>query len=213
MKNKDYIKKILAVFFICCFFVITPIYAFSPSSSNIYQGIDVSNWQGNIDFEGVKANGIDVVYIKASEGNGYIDPLFEQNYNEAKANGLFVGAYHYLTARNEEEAVQQANFFASVLSEKQIDCKLAMDFESFGGLNNTEINQISIAFLRQLQSATGKEAVVYSDTFNATNTFSGEVTTYPLWVAQYGVENPTPNGNWETWVRFPVYRRRGSFGN
>ena len=82
---------------------------------------------------------------------------------------------------------------------KQPDCKLAMDFESFGSLNNEEINQISIAFLQRLQEVTGKEVIVYSDEYNANNTFNISVAYYALWVAQYEVEDPTVDNNWEFW--------------
>lgn len=95
-------KKNFLIFFILIInlFIITPSYAFSPSSNTIYQGIDVSRWQGNIDFSRVKASGISVVYIKSSEGKSYIDPYFEKNYANATANGLKVGFYHYVTARS-----------------------------------------------------------------------------------------------------------------
>ncbi len=195
--------RIIIISIIFSFYILMiPCFALSPSSDEIFQGIDVSNWQGEINFEGVKNEGIDIVYIKASEGANYIDPLFENNYIKAKENGLFVGVYHYLTATNEESAKKQANFFASLLSGKEIDCKLAMDFESFGNLSREEINIVAITFLQELQRVTGKEVVVYSDTSNATNTFFGEITNYPLWVAEYGVNAPSPNGNWETWVGF-----------
>ena len=126
-------------------------FAFGPSSNNIYQGIDVSSWQGNIDFRAVKNSGIDIVYIKSSEGSNYIDPYFEQNYRNAKENGLKVGFYHYVTARSVEQARIQANFFARVISGKQPDCRLAMDFESFGNLSVAEINEISKAFLETVK--------------------------------------------------------------
>ena len=76
------LSKILIVFLLSIFlfgnlFITT--FAFGPSSNNIYQGIDVSSWQGNIDFRAVKNSGIDIVYIKSSEGSSYIDPYFEQN--------------------------------------------------------------------------------------------------------------------------------------
>lgn len=82
---------------------------------------------------------------------------------------------------------------------KNPDCKLAMDFESFGSLNNEEINQIAIAFLQRLQEVTGKEVIVYSDEYNANNTFNISVAYYALWVAQYEVEEPTVDNNWEFW--------------
>lgn len=179
---------------------IIPVHAFGPSSGSLYRGIDVSVYQGNIDYGAVKNAGIQVVYIKASEGSSFIDPYFEQNYQNAKANGLSVGVYHYLTARSTEEAQLQAQFFVSLLSGKSIDCKPAMDFESFGYLTIEEINQIAITFLNTVRESSGKEPIVYSDTSNATNVFRGEVTNFPLWVAQYEVDFPTENGNWESWV-------------
>ena len=86
-------------------------YALTASSNNQYLGIDVSNWQGYIDYSQVKASGVEVVYIKASEGTTFKDPYFEYNYENAKANGLKVGFYHFLTATNERRSKRTSNFF------------------------------------------------------------------------------------------------------
>lgn len=201
MKN---IKKIIISFLVVVtmpmYILIAPVYAFGPSSSNIYDGIDVSGWQGNIDYSEVASSGIEIVYMKASEGTSFVDPYFNQNYTNAKANGLKVGFYHYLTARSNSEAVAQANFFVSTISGMIPDCRLAMDFESFGSLSTEEINEIGLTFMQTVESLSGKEMVIYSDTSNASNIFGGGLTNYPLWVAQYEVEEPTPNGNWDSWV-------------
>ena len=201
MKN---IKKIIISFLVVVtmpmYILIAPVYAFGPSSSNIYDGIDVSGWQGNIDYSEVASSGIEIVYMKASEGTSFVDPYFNQNYTNAKANGLKVGFYHYLTARSNSEAVAQANFFVSTISGMIPDCRLAMDFESFGSLSAEEINEIGLTFMQTVESLSGKEMVIYSDTSNASNIFGGGLTNYPLWVAQYEVEEPTPNGNWDSWV-------------
>ncbi len=124
-------------------------YALSPSNNEIYEGIDVSAYQGYIDYEKVKAYGIEIVYIKSSEGTTEEDPFFRTNYNNAKENGLKIGFYHFIRARNEEEAIREAEFFANVIKGTNPDCRLAMDFEVFGDLNREEINKISIAFLRK----------------------------------------------------------------
>lgn len=182
--------------------------AFGPSSDKIYKGIDVSEWQGNINFKKVKEDGIEIVYIRAGQGFSYEDEKFERNYKEAKKYGLKVGAYHYVTARTEDEARRQAKFFVSLVSGKQIDAKLAMDFEYFPNLSKSEINKVSIAFLKEVEQLSGKEAIVYSDAYNADNTFEGEVTKYPLWIAQYEVEKPQNNGNWKYWEGFQ-YTDRG----
>ena len=201
MKNiKKMIISFLVVVTMPMYILIAPVYAFGPSSSNIYDGIDVSGWQGNIDYSEVASSGIEIVYMKASEGTSFVDPYFNQNYTNAKANGLKVGFYHYLTARSNSEAVEQANFFVSTISGMIPDCRLAMDFESFGSLSTEEINEIGLTFMQTVESLSGKKMVIYSDTSNASNIFGGGLTNYPLWVAQYEVEEPTPNGNWDSWV-------------
>lgn len=201
MKNiRKMIISFLVVVTMPMYILIAPVYAFGPSSSNIYDGIDVSGWQGNIDYSEVASSGIEIVYMKASEGTSFVDPYFNQNYTNAKANGLKVGFYHYLTARSNSEAVAEANFFVSTISGMSPDCRLAMDFESFGNLSAEEINEIGLTFMQTVESLSGKEMVIYSDTSNASNIFGGGLTNYPLWVAQYEVEEPTPNGNWDSWV-------------
>ena len=66
----------------------------------------------------MKNAGIQIVYIKASEGTTFKDPYLEQNYINAKANGLKIGFYHYLTATSVEGARRQAEFFTSVIAGK-----------------------------------------------------------------------------------------------
>lgn len=195
------------------YILIAPVYAFGPSNPTLYEGIDVSGWQGNIDFAQVKNDGIEIVYMKASEGSSFVDPYFNQNYTNAKKNGLKVGFYHYLTARSVEEAVEEARFFVATISGKTPDCKLAMDFESFGNLSISEINQIGITFVKTVKNLSKKEVTIYSDTSNASSVFEGELTNYTLWVAQYEVEKPTPNGNWNTWGRMAIYRFRRNSRN
>lgn len=188
-------------FILVCVFC-TKVLAFPPSSSTIYYGIDVSEWQGEINWEEVKNSGIEIVYIRASEGNNYIDPDAIRNYNGAKENGIKVGFYHYLTATNEGEAVEQARFFVSIIKGLSVDCRLAMDFESFDGLDRSEINAISATFLEEVERLSGKEVIIYSDAYNSANTFSKALASkYPIWVADYGVEKPG-NGNWKFWDGF-----------
>ena len=105
-----------------------------------------------------------------------------------------------MTARSIEEAVEQARFFVATVSGKTPDCRLAMDFESFGDLTIEQINEIGITFIKTVENLSKKEVIIYSDTNNAINVFDGELTNYPLWVAQYEVEEPTPNGKWNSWT-------------
>ena len=203
MKNKHILKNVfLIIIFSLLFTTSIPLftYAFGPSSNQIYQGIDISSYQRNVNFSAVKNSGIDIVYIKSSEGTTYINPYFESSYSNAKANGLKVGFYHYVRARTINQAINEANFFARVVSGKQADCKLAMDFENFGNLSINQINDISKAFLETLENATNSQPIIYSNAFSARTIFSQELTKYPLWVANYGVSTPGSNGKWDTWV-------------
>ncbi len=197
MKRKVFIGIVLVLFLLP-----TAVFATVASSNNIYNGMDVSNWQGYINYAEVKQNNIDIVYIKATQGDNIIDPYFKINYENAKENGLKIGFYHFLTAVNEEQAIKQAEFFGAVISNTSPDCKLAMDFEQFGNLSNEQINNISMAFLEKVKDITGKEVIIYSDAYDAANVFGGElVTKYPLWIAEYGVENPKQS-NWQYWEGF-----------
>lgn len=191
-----------SVMVIMLFTIPISVFALSPSSNDISKGIDVSEWQGNIDFRKVKDSGIEVVYIRVGQGFSYEDSKFEENYKNAKDNGLKIGFYHYVTARTTEDAKTQAKFFASLISNKQIDCKLAMDYEYFGNLSDSQINSVALAYIKELERVTGKEVVVYSNTYNAKYTFSKEIAQYPLWVAQYGLTEPQDNGKWSSWEGF-----------
>ena len=209
MKKRFIILLVFIVTMLFQFYILVlPSFAFSPSGDTIYEGIDVSSWQGEIDFSQVKASGIEVVYIKSSEGFRSVDSYFEQNYTNAKNAGLKVGFYHYVTARSVEDAVRQANFFVSTISGKNPDCKLAMDFESFGSLGREEINQIALTFMQTVKNVSGKDVIIYSDEYNANSTFESNLATYPLWVAQYEVSEPTVREHWSNWAGWQ-YTDRG----
>ena len=149
-----------------CFLAI-PVMAFGPSSDVIYDGIDVSRYQGDIDFERVAASGVEMVYIRSSASGDYVDPYFRQNYERAKAAGLKIGFYHAMSARNETEAVQEARFFVQTISGTQPDCKLAMDFGAASSLSASQRNSIARAFLEETERLSGLKTVIYSSAYTA----------------------------------------------
>lgn len=208
---KRIVKVIFCVYIITNFLIIFQpnIYAIEPAGS-VYEGIDVSGWQGEIDFLQVKNSGIDFVYIKSSEGQNTVDSYFRRNYEEARSNGLNIGFYHYVRARTTEEARLEAEHFANTIAGTVPTCKLAMDFENFGNLSTSEVNEISKVFLERVQELTNKEIIIYSNTSSARSIFSQELANeYPLWVAQYYVSNPSDNGKWSVWEGFQ-YTDRGT---
>ena len=201
MKKKLKILLLIAIFVFSL--QINHTYALTPASNLSYQGIDVSNWQGYINYAQVKDAGIQIVYIKASQGTNIKDAYFDINYENAKANGLQVGFYHYLTATNTREAQEQANFFVSVISGKTPDCKLVLDYETFSGVGRAEINNIARTFMERVQQLTNKEVILYSDLSNARSTFDASLANdYELWIAYYGNRNNLINieTSWNTYI-------------
>ena len=198
------------------FAALVPARAIPPSGGRQYRGIDISEFQGEIDFEEVRRSGIEAVYIRVGAGE-YTDEYFAENYERAKAAGLKIGFYHYVTARSVEEGRRQARFFASLAAGREPDMRLAMDFEYFGSLSVSQINAISEAYLDELTALTRREAVIYSDLSNARNIFSRALAEKsPLWAAQYGADEPSANGKWREWVGFQYTdegRVGGIYGN
>ena len=198
------------------FAALVPARAIPPSGGRQYRGIDISEFQGEIDFEEVRRSGIEAVYIRVGAGE-YTDEYFAENYERAKAAGLKIGFYHYVTARSVDEGRRQARFFASLAAGREPDMRLAMDFEYFGSLSVSQINAISEAYLDELTALTRREAVIYSDLSNARNIFSRALAEkYPLWAAQYGADDPSANGKWREWVGFQYTdegRVGGIYGN
>lgn len=220
MNIKRRLTGAAAVFLACIaalvFAALVPARAIPPSGGRQYRGIDISEFQGEIDFEEVRRSGIEAVYIRVGAGE-YTDEYFAENYERAKAAGLKIGFYHYVTARSVDEGRRQARFFASLAAGREPDMRLAMDFEYFGSLSVSQINAISEAYLDELTALTKQEAVIYSNLSNARNIFSRALAEkYPLWAAQYGADEPSANGKWREWVGFQYTdegRVGGIYGN
>lgn len=164
------------------------------------QGIDVSHWAGKINFRRVKKSGIRIVYIKATQGTDYVDPDFERNYRDAHREELNIGFYHYVTARNVNEAAEEARFFVSRIRDKVQHARAAMDFETFGSLTTAEIREISLRFLKTLERELRYLPIIYSDASNASTHFADQhLVKYPLWIADYGVSHPVMENPWHRW--------------
>ena len=171
-------------------------------SDDTIAGIDVSKWQGEIDFNQVAASGVEIVYIRACYGSSTVDEYFESNYAKARAAGLKIGFYHYITATNETSAIAQARFFYSLISDKKYDCRPAMDFEFFGFLSKNRINDIARTYLSTLQNLTGTPPLLYSDINDVNTIWDASLSVYPLWAADYNAGSNTDTGFWQKWSGF-----------
>ncbi len=175
---------------------------FPPTSTPTLSGIDVSAWQGEIDWNAVRKSGVEIAMLRASEGETVVDSTFERNYSGAKASGVAVGFYHFMTADTVAGAQRQADFFAQVIDGKDADCLLALDVGDAVSLSDEELTAVSLAFLSRVEARTGLRAMLYADAWAARARFGAALAQYPIWVANYGVSLPEANGKWASWVGF-----------
>lgn len=180
------------------FILVIPVLA----QAEIIDGIDVSEWQGEINFEDVRNDGIESIYIRAGEGVDYRDRYFERNYEAAKNAGLKIGFYHYVTAVNKEEAIEQADFFYSLISGKEYDMRAAMDYEFFGNLGKDAINIVARAYIDRLWERLGYRPAVYSDLSNINTLWDSYLADFPLWAADYSVDELGETRAWSNWAGF-----------
>lgn len=199
--NKMIICKWIVI--LSLFFSIISISLPTDAAQTIAQGIDISMWQGTVDFEEVKKDGVSIVYIRAGYGENTEDSCFENNYQKAKKAELEIGFYYYVTAENKEEAVTQAHFFAQLMDGKEYTCRPAMDFETYGSLSKTQINEIALTFLTELQKSTKVVPMVYSDSYATETIWEESLKEYPLWVADYSASSTkVKTGIWDNWSGF-----------
>ncbi|WP_196000181.1 LysM peptidoglycan-binding domain-containing protein [Clostridium sp. 1001271B_151109_B4] len=161
-----------------------------------YKGIDISNWQGSIDFSQVKNSGTQIVYILASQGNYFIDSYLQEFYNGAISNGLLVGFYHFFDPAVSVES--QAEYFINAIKGLTSNCKLVLDLEKAGSYGASELSKLAVEFLEKVKELTDTEVAIYTYvSFANNNIVSGYgLENYPLWIAEYGVNSPQGNPIW-----------------
>lgn len=150
------------------------------------KGIDVSGYQGEIDFKKVKDSGVEFVIVKAGYSSSTV-PTWERNFANAKNNGLKVGAYWYSYAKTIEQGVAEARAFIAALKGKQLDFPVYMDLEERSQFDKGKefCTELVKAFCGELTSA-GYYAGVYSTTYWYTNYVEESVReAYPAWIADY----------------------------
>lgn len=157
--------------------------------------IDVSTWQGNIDWSKVKADGVQGAIIRAGFGNvaSQKDNKFERNYTNAKAVGMPIGAYWYSYATSVADAKKEAEVCLSILKGKQFEYPIYYDLEdpSMTGCGKSVLTQIATTFCETLENA-GYYVGIYSNPNWLKNYLDyNTVKKYTLWLAHWGVSEPS----------------------
>lgn len=150
----------------------------------IYNGIDVSSYQGSINFDKVKAGGVDVVIIKAGEAYSK-HGKFETYYNNARAAGMKIGAYWYSHATNTAEAIKEADACASAIAGKMFEYPIYLDVEEIETFESGKTSDIIAAFIERIKTK-GFFGGFYCSTY-FTNTYINSTVRnkYPAWIADY----------------------------
>ena len=178
---------------------------FNPNKYRLVfqQGADLSKFNRYVDMRLAKKNGMDFVILKAGSGYSGEDPKFQQNYNNAKAAGLNVGAYWYSYAVNVEEAKEEAVRYLKILGKKQFEYPVYLDFEdpSQRKIPKETKTDMAIAFMSILEK-NGFYTGLYSSGSWINNQFERErLKDYDIWIAHWHVTNPncyTPDyGMWQ----------------
>ncbi|WP_334077359.1 glycoside hydrolase family 25 protein [Paenibacillus sanfengchensis] len=165
------------------------------------RGVDVSHWQGEVDWPQVKAAGISFAFIKATQGTAWVDPKFRGNAAGAHKAGLLTGPYHFVDAVSPEAARKQAQHFVRTLQGVGTPFTLppVMDYENNpAGLSRPQINQIARAFLSEVERLIGIRPIIYTGNAFAQQ-FDETLQSYPLWIARYSSAAPYDVPAWKKW--------------
>ncbi|MBR4947683.1 MAG: DUF5011 domain-containing protein [Clostridiales bacterium] len=180
---------------------------------DIAYGIDVSRYQGDIDFNKVKAAGCEFVYLRAMiYNNGELgeDRKFEEYYVDAKAAGLKIGVYYYSTDCNLEELHEHCNELLKVLADKEIDLPVAFDWESWSHFQKYKMSIVDINNLfyefAGIMTENGYGTILYASKYYLEIIW--EPADYDVWLAHY-VKETSYEGDYTMWQTGSIGRIDG----
>ncbi len=170
-------------------------------------GIDVSKWNGNIDWNAVKNSGVSYVIIRcgfrgSTQGALIEDAMFRKNIEGARAAGLNVGVYFYTQAVNEVEAVEEASMVLALVQKYRISYPIFIDTEASGGradrISKETRTAVCRAFCETIRNAGYTPGIYASKSWFTDKLNMSSLSAYKIWVAQYAAK-PTYTGRYDLW--------------
>jgi GH25 family lysozyme M1 (1,4-beta-N-acetylmuramidase) len=172
----------------------------TSTTSGYHEGIDVSHWQGNIDWPQVRAAGKKFVIAKSTEGIGFKDSSYERNKAGAMGQGLKFGAYHF--ARPSNDPIREADWFVNNSGYQRGMIVPTLDLELTGGRSATGLTNWTKAWLQRVYERLGVRAMIYAspsfwrENLNNTRWFADNGYAI-VWVAHWHTTSPSvPGDNW-----------------
>ncbi len=185
------------------------------------KGIDVSSFQGDIDWDKVKESGIEFVMIRCGYRNLSNDELhedskFRYNIEEANRVGIKAGVYFYSTAINQKEALEEATYVLNLIKDYDVTFPVAYDFELFNqkrtiGVDDSILNENAKYFLDYIEDH-GYVGMMYSNLSAINYHWNINDFKYKLWYAQY-IDVVTYEDNYDMWQYADNGRIEGILGN
>ncbi|HKE17198.1 MAG TPA: GH25 family lysozyme [Kofleriaceae bacterium] len=165
------------------------------------RGIDVSKWQGEVDWRAVRAAGIRFAFVRVSDGLTVPDEAFARNWRAAREAGVLRGAYQYF--RPEEDPVEQADLLLATMGALRAgDLPPALDLEVSGELAPRELVRRVSRWVERVHRATGVRPVVYATArhWAVLTGNSRRFRAHALWVAHHDVDCPDTPSGWRRWT-------------
>lgn len=175
------------------------------------QGIDVSEYQGKIDWTQVANSNILFAYIKATEGSDFTDSMLSTNLSGAQSAGILHGVYCYAHPGQSSAAAQASYFINTVESNGGFgELPPVLDMEDNGGLNNSLLATWIQDWISRVETASGRKPIIYTYPDFADMYLEPTLASnIALWVANYGVTQPADASGWTSWT-FWQYSETGT---
>lgn len=178
-------------------------------------GIDVSHYQGNINWKAVKEYGIDFAFIKCLQGKSRVDECFHTNMRNAIENDIPVGVYVYSKAKTIDDAVAEAKRVIKECSQYKLTYPVVFDFESkhFEDMSLEMRGKIIDAFCQTILSDGKYIPMLYSSRYWLMHMIPAEVVKkYDIWLAEYTTGKPKYTGDYKIW-QYGVGKVTGIIGD
>lgn len=161
-------------------------------------GVDLSAHNGEVDFKRVAADGVNFVFLKATEGSTFKDPKFNANYEAARSAGLTVGAYHFF--RFDSDGYEQGRNFLETVDSLALDLPLAIDIEEWGNPECDDTEAVVEALRGMIFALEGgrHKVIIYTNKNGYTRFVRGRLEEMPVWVCSF-TNPPMPSDEWLLW--------------
>lgn len=179
------------------------------------RGVDVSHYQGEIDWQQIREQGVDFAFIKATEGSSYVDERYEENRENAREAGLYIGAYHFFSF--DSPAASQAEHFIATAGDLSGALPPVVDIEYYGDKRKDPPEKAQVVsglqeLLDALETEYGVKPIIYT-TYTVYNKYiRNGFQEYPLWIRNVYYPPADIGREWIFWQYSDTGKLRGTAG-